>query len=82
MLQIKGFLEKFKNIEDPREIRAKMAAIINSVLKSDLINGEDIAHKNNVLWIKANPAIKHKIFISKPACIAALRKMCKLSPAA
>lgn len=74
MLQIKGFLEKFRSIEDPKETRGKIAAVLNSILKADLISGEDVSHKNTVLWIKANPAIKHRVFASKQACLDALGK--------
>jgi hypothetical protein len=74
MLQIKDLLGKFKNVEDPREIRAQIASALNVAIKADLLTESNIEYKRSIVRINANPAIKHKIMTSKQVCLNILNQ--------
>lgn len=75
MLQIKDLLGGFKRIEDPAECRRIAASVMNAVLKTAILTENDIEYSDNecVFHMKANPAVRHKILISKERCLDLLR---------
>lgn len=75
MFQIKDLLERFKSIRDPKEVRNTLSLAINKQIGGDLIKDDMLSVKNNILWIKANPAIRSKIFMNKNRCLEAVRKI-------
>lgn len=73
MFEIKDLLGKFKNVENPREVREKIALAINSVLRADFLKGDDVEYKDHCVRIKTNPAVRHRVFVSKADCLAAIK---------
>ena len=75
MLQIKDLLGNFKKIKDPAQDKRVMAAVINDVLKSQLVGEGDIEFKDKecIVRLRLNPAIKHKILVSKERCLESMR---------
>lgn len=74
MLEIKDLLERFKRVEDPKSVRLGIISVLNNALKAELLTENDIEYKGHVVWITANPAIKHKILTSKALCLDMLKK--------
>lgn len=74
MLQIKDLLGSFKNIEDPSQYKRVAASVMNSILKADVVTEADIDYraKDCILVLRVNPAIRHKILISKERCLGLL----------
>ncbi len=75
MFQLKDLLGKFKEVEDPKEIRLMMCSVLNNELGADLVKENDIDFKNNIVWIRSNPAVKHKILTSKARYLDLLSKL-------
>ncbi len=74
MFEIKDLLEKFKGVEDPKIVRLSIVSVLNRCLKAELLTEGDIEYKKHVVWVTANPAIKHKILTSKATCLELIRK--------
>ncbi|MFA6463892.1 MAG: hypothetical protein WCV55_02715 [Candidatus Paceibacterota bacterium] len=68
---ISSFLERFKNIKDPKQDRIDIAQIISNAIgeeiKESLVN-----EKNGVIFLQISPMLKTQIFMNKEKIIETL----------
>ncbi|HEY4512708.1 MAG TPA: hypothetical protein VJH63_03580 [Candidatus Paceibacterota bacterium] len=70
---LSSFLDKFKNLKDPKEDREKIAAIISKELGFDL-TADMVVLKKDIILIQADSYIKTELFIKKEHLLETLRK--------
>jgi hypothetical protein len=70
---IKSFLDKYKNLKDPREEKEKIAKILAGILKIE-IPAENISIKKGILSIKADNYLKTEIFLKKEKLLEEFKK--------
>lgn len=73
MRMLSSFLEKFKNLKNPKEDREKIATIISKKLGVTVIE-DMIRLKKDTLSISADNYIKTEIFLKKEPLLEALQK--------
>lgn len=74
MLQIKDLLQKFKNLQDPGELRQRIATVLNEVCGVSGFSGASFEIKKHVIWLKTHPALKQKMVMRKEACITTINQ--------
>lgn len=62
---LKDLLLKFKNIQNPKEVRKGIADEMNLFLGSELVKFDDIETKNHIIYLKIHPGIRQKIHNQK-----------------
>ncbi len=61
---LSSFLEKFKNLKDPKQDRVDIACIISSVIGEE-ISESLVNEKNGVVFLQISPMLKTQIFMNK-----------------
>ena len=61
---LSSFLERFKNIKDPKQDRIDIAHIISNVVGEE-IDESLVNEKNGVIFLKISQILKSQIFINK-----------------
>lgn len=68
-----SFLERFRNIKDPKEDRQRIAGILTRELGFQ-VTEDEVSLKNNVLTMTVDNYIKAEIFMRKESLLEALKK--------
>ncbi|MEI8338132.1 MAG: hypothetical protein WCF92_03230 [bacterium] len=71
MQLISSFLEKFKNLKDPKQDRTDIASIISGVIGEE-INESLVNEKNGIIFLQISPMLKTQIFMNKEKIIQIL----------
>jgi hypothetical protein len=74
MLQIKDLLQKFKNLQDPGELRQRIAMTLNEVCGVSAFSGTSFEIRKHVMWLKVHPALKQKVIMRKDMCISTINQ--------
>ena len=70
---LSSFLEKFKNLKDPKQDRVDLSDIISSLVGEE-INESLINEKNGIIFLQISPMLKTQIFLNKQKIIEILNK--------
>ncbi len=70
---LSSFLERFKNLKDPKQDRINLSNIISSLIGEE-INESCINEKNGIIFLQISPMIKTQVFLNKQKIIEILNK--------
>ena len=72
MLNISGFLEKFKKFDADKSLqRENIAKVLEKILGAS-VPTKNITIKGGALWIQGSPALKQEIFLKKTEILSVL----------